>query len=116
MPELVAPVAACSNELRLIPEPDVDDEAPNALDSSEFSDDTEPMRSVPRTTMIGTDKIRRNGFYPLRRAELLQKLQHCLLSLVCLLQRSHTRRLQDVVLRHVAHGLAHIRIHDAIGS
>ena len=43
MPGLVAPVAACSNELRSIPEADVDEEAPNALDSSEFSDDTELM-------------------------------------------------------------------------
>jgi len=48
MPELVAPVAACSNELRSIPEPDVGDEAPNALDSSEFIDDTEPMQRVPQ--------------------------------------------------------------------
>jgi hypothetical protein len=42
MPALVAPVAACSSELRSIPEPDVD-EVPNALESSEFSDDTELM-------------------------------------------------------------------------
>jgi hypothetical protein len=41
MPALVAPVAACSNELRSIPEPDVDDELVNALESREFSDDTE---------------------------------------------------------------------------
>jgi hypothetical protein len=34
-------VAACSNELRSIPEPDV--EVPNALDNNEFSDDTELM-------------------------------------------------------------------------
>src|SRR6185437_1853254 len=61
-------------------------------------------------------KARRNGFCPLRRAELLEELQYCLLSLVCLLQRSHSSGLQDVVLRHVAHGLAHVRIHDAIGS
>jgi hypothetical protein len=40
MPALVAPVAACSNELRSIPELDVD-EVPNALDNSEFIDDTE---------------------------------------------------------------------------
>jgi hypothetical protein len=42
MPELVAPVAACSIELRSIPEPDV--EPANALDSNEFSDDTELMQ------------------------------------------------------------------------
>ena len=44
MPALVAPVAACNNELRSIPEPDVDDELVNALDKSEFSDDTELMQ------------------------------------------------------------------------
>lgn len=41
MPRLVAPVAACNKELRSIPEPDVDDELVNALDNSEFNDDTE---------------------------------------------------------------------------
>jgi hypothetical protein len=44
MPELVAPVAACSSELRSIPESDVEDELVNALDNSEFSDDTDPIQ------------------------------------------------------------------------
>jgi len=43
IPGLAAPLAACSNELRSIPEADVDEEAPNALDNNEFSDDTELM-------------------------------------------------------------------------
>jgi hypothetical protein len=43
MPALVAPVAACKSELRSIPEPDVEEDEPNALDSSEFRDDTELM-------------------------------------------------------------------------
>jgi hypothetical protein len=43
MPALVAPVAACNNELRSIPELELDEEPPNALDNSEFSDDMELM-------------------------------------------------------------------------
>ena len=41
MPGLVAPVAPCNNELRSIPEPDVDEGLVDALDNREFSDDTE---------------------------------------------------------------------------
>ena len=39
-----------------------------------------------------------------------------MLRLVRLLQRSHSSRLKDVVLGHFAHGLPHVRIHDAVGS
>jgi hypothetical protein len=48
MPEFAAPVAACNNELRSIPEPDVDDGAPNAPDNTEFSDEIEPMQGSPQ--------------------------------------------------------------------
>ena len=41
MPVPVDPVAACSIELRSIPEPDAADEPVNAPDNNEFSDDTE---------------------------------------------------------------------------
>ena len=47
---------------------------------------------------------------------LLQKLQYRLLSLIGLLQCGHAGGLQNVVLRHAGHRLAHISIHDAVGS
>lgn len=44
MPELLDPVAACSNELKSMPELE---EEPDALDNNEFSEDTELMESGP---------------------------------------------------------------------
>ena len=46
---------------------------------------------------------------------LLDQLQYSLLSLVGLLQGCHASGLQDVVLRHVGHGLADVGILNAIG-
>jgi hypothetical protein len=68
MPALVAPVAVCNNELRLIPELEVED-APNALDNSEFSEDTELMERVPLslTHYLRTSAAERLFSRPFRR-------------------------------------------------
>lgn len=117
MPGLVAPVAACNKALRSIPEPDADCEPVKALDSSEFNDDTELIEWPPKIySMRYVKRTAERQFGPFRRTWLLQELQHCLLGLVCLLQRSHSGGLQDVELRHIAHGLANVGIHDAVGS
>ena len=55
---------------------------------------------VLESLVSGCHEVRRlNGVLaPFRHTELLQKLQHCLLGLVCLLQCSHASGLENVVL------------------
>lgn len=117
MPSLLDPVAACNKELRSTAEVDEADES-GRLESNELRDDTE-LISTEHSQGFKRQQRRRAEqslveTVPLRR--LLQELQHGLLRLVCLLQRCHPGRLQNVVLRHICHRLADISVHDAVRS
>jgi hypothetical protein len=104
-------MAACSRELRSIAEEEDDDE--EMLDSSELIPDNDPIDALRRRLL--RDRATHSVAPPDSiTTKLLQEFENGLLCLVGLLESGHTRRLQYVVLRHVAYGLSYVGIHDRV--
>src|ERR1700753_3726034 len=117
MPGVLTPAAAARIELTLTAL-----ELVLVEDSSEFTEETELISSAYNQGMFwkrpesGTEVASRRRHLVMSRLCLLEQLEDGLLSLVGLLERSHTGGLQDVELGHVGNGLADVGVLDAVGS
>ena len=72
-----------------------------------WSSSRQPLRILQKKAVQGARDI-----HAPCTQRLLQKLEYSLLRLVGLLQGSHAGGLQNVVLCHVRHRLAHVCVHD----